>query len=128
MAVVGDSRLPEGSREVEVAFEVGRGIVDRGHRLVTGGMGGVMETASAGARSSPAWSDGAVVGLLPGQDPDLANPFVDVAIATGLDLARNVLVAHAEAVIGIGGGTGTLSEMAMAWQMGRLVLAFRGAG
>lgn len=57
-----------------------------------------------------------------------ANPWVDVAIPTGLDLARNMLVAHADAIVAIGGGAGTLSELALAWQLRRLVIAYRVAG
>lgn len=128
IAVVGDGWAPPGSIEATIAFEVGRALVDRGYRLVTGGLGGVMEAASRGGRSSPAWKDGAIVGILPGHDPGEANPYVDIAIPTGLDVARNIVVAHADALIAIGGGAGTLSEIALAWQMQRLILAYRGSG
>jgi uncharacterized protein (TIGR00725 family) len=73
-----------------------------------------MEAASRGARSSTRWSAGAVLGILPGWDPDAANPYVDVALPTGLDHARNYLVGQADAVIAISGEFGTLSEIALA--------------
>jgi uncharacterized protein (TIGR00725 family) len=103
-------------------------VVDRGWRLQTGGLGGVMAAASRGARSSPRWVQGSVVGLLPGLDPGAANPFVDVAVPTGLGHARNWLVAQADAVVAVGGGAGTLTELGFAWILDRLVLARRGEG
>ena len=128
VAVVGDSDLDTGSAEAAFAEALGRALVDEGYVLVCGGRGGVMEAACRGARSSPAWARGSIVGILPGHDPELANDFVDIVIPTGLDVARNAIVAHADAVIAVGGGAGTLSEMALAWQIRRLVIAFRGRG
>jgi len=55
------------------------------------------------------------VGILPGQDSSMANPWVDIPIVTGIGEARNVVVVKsAQAVIAIGGGYGTLSEIAYA--------------
>ena len=125
IAVIGDAHLPENSPKEALAEELGRCLIDEGYILITGGMGGVMAAACRGARSSEAWSPGVIVGLLPGHDPTAANPWVDVVIPTGLDIGRNSVVVHADAVIAIGGGAGTLSEMALAWQLHRLILAFR---
>ncbi len=118
VAVIGNSR---GTTEaLRAAEDLGRLIIERGWRLVTGGLGGVMEAASRGARRAGTYREGDVVGILPGSDPALANQWVDIAIPTGLGHARNVLVvATADAVVAIGGGAGTLSEMALAWQLGR---------
>ena len=41
---------------------------------------------------------------------------------------RNALVANSEAVVAVGGGAGTLSEIAFAWQFNRLILAVGGEG
>ncbi len=128
IAVVGDASVPEGDRREAVARELGRRIVDAGWVLVTGGHGGVMEAAGRGARESERWTPGVSVALLPGHDPSAANAYVDIAISTGLDVARNSLVAHADAVVAVGGGAGTLSEIALAWQLKRLVIALEGAG
>ena len=87
-----------------------------------------MEAASRGAARSGAHGSGSVIGLLPGHDPAAANPYVDVALATGLGHARNLIVAHAAAVVAIGGGAGTLSELAFAWIHRRLIIAFRVPG
>jgi uncharacterized protein (TIGR00725 family) len=66
-----------------------------------------------------------VIGLLPGTDSDGANSFVDVAIPTGLGHGRNIIVAQADAVVAVGGGAGTMAEIAFAWMHKRLILAFR---
>jgi len=128
IAVIGDGQVPRGSAEAELAEELGRRLVESGFRLLTGGLGGVMEAASRGARGSPSFQPGDTVGLLPGFDPADANPWVDVAIATGLDHLRNGLVASADAVVAVGGGAGTLAELCHAWILKRMVIAFRVAG
>lgn len=128
VAVVGDGTAAEGSEPWRLAESLGERLVDAGYRVLTGGLGGVMEAASRGARRSASHAPGAVLALLPGHEPADANPHVDVAIATGLGHLRNALVAHADAVVAVGGGAGTLSEIALAWMHGRLVLAFRTGG
>lgn len=128
VSVVGDSSVDMDSKEARFACEIGRAIVDHGYILVTGGRGGIMEAACRGAREAPNWVSGSIVAILPGHDPALANPYVDIAIPTGLDVARNAVVAHSDALVAVGGGSGTLSEIALAWQMGRLILAYRGRG
>ena len=83
-----------------------------------------MSAACRGARESAAWREGVTVGVLPGLIAGDANPYVDVVIPTGLNFARNVvLVAMADVVIAMGGGSGTLSEIALAWQHGKPVIA-----
>jgi hypothetical protein len=83
-----------------------------------------MAAASRGAHRARGYREGDVIGVLPGGDRAAANRWVDVAIPTGLGVARNVLVVQAaDAVIAIGGRAGTLSELALAWQLGRPVVA-----
>ena len=78
-----------------------------------------MEAACRGAKES----GGRTVGILPGADRSAANPYVDVAIATGLGEARNALVVRAaDALIAVGGGYGTLSEVALALKAGKRVV------
>jgi uncharacterized protein (TIGR00725 family) len=86
--------------------------------LVCGGLGGVMQAACRGAKEA----GGTTVGILPGHDRGEANEFVDVAIPTGLGEARNALVVRAaDALIAVGGGYGTLSEIALALKAGKRV-------
>jgi len=101
------------------AYEVGKLIASRGGVLLTGGLGGVMEEASRGAKEA----GGLVVGILPSYEHSHANPFVDIIIPTGLNRARNVVVAASgNAVIAINGSYGTLSEIALALNIGRPVI------
>ena len=131
VAVIGNGAIPAPPDAVlEAAEALGRALVDAGYRVITGGLGGVMEAASRGARSSPRWCDGDVIGVVPGYDAGAANPYVDVCIATGMGYARNVIVgSSADAVVAVLGGAGTLSEMALAWQLRKPVIALDlGAG
>jgi uncharacterized protein (TIGR00725 family) len=105
--------------ELHAAEEVGAGLADAGAIVVTGGLGGVMEAACRGARSRR----GRTVGILPGDDRDAANGWVEIAIATGLGELRNGLVVRAaDALVAVGGGHGTLSEVALALKLGRPVV------
>ena len=128
VAVVGSAGRV--SREVEsAAANLGRLVMEHGYRLATGGLDGVMAAASRGARGSDAWSDGRVLGVLPSYDRGTANRWCDLVIPTGAQLARNItLVAMADAVVALAGGAGTLSELALAWQLGKPIVAVRGLG
>lgn len=117
IAVIGGSR--PGRQALDTAFEVGRLVARSGAVVVCGGLGGVMEAASRGAREE----GGLVVGVLPGESPATANPWVDVPIATGLGYTRNSLVVmNADAVIAIDGEYGTLSEIAYGKIHGKKVI------
>jgi len=128
VSVIGDASLPESDGRYALARELGRELVSGGYRVVTGGLGGCMEAVCRGARESPEYREGDTIGILPGYDPDEANEFVDVSLATGIFHSRNAIVANSDSVMAIGGGSGTLSEMAMAWIMQRLLIAFRVEG
>jgi uncharacterized protein (TIGR00725 family) len=118
IAVVGAGR-DASAGELAAAEEAGAAIAAAGATLVCGGLGGVMEAACRGARSR----GGFTVGLLPGEDRDDANGWVVLALPTGLGEARNALVVRAaDAVVAIGGGWGTLSEIALALRRGLPVL------
>ena len=105
--------------ELHTAEEVGAGLAAAGAVVVTGGLGGVMEAACRGARSRR----GRTLGILPGDDRDAANGWVEIAVATGLGELRNgLVVCAADAVVAIGGGHGTLSEVALALKLGRPVV------
>ena len=102
------------------AEEVGRRLAEAGAVLVCGGREGVMAAVATGAAAA----GGDVIGVLPGSDPLDANPGVTHAVATGVGAARNLaVVASADAVIAIGGAWGTLSEIALAGDLGRTVVA-----
>jgi uncharacterized protein (TIGR00725 family) len=105
-----------------IAEEVGKGVAQKGAILVTGGLGGVMEAASKGAKEA----GGTVIGILPGFNKDEANRYVTIPITTGLSHARNVIVARsADAVIAVSGEYGTLSEIAIALKLGKPVVGIK---
>lgn len=106
----------EASPEEEaVAEEVGRLLAEHGAVVVSGGLDGVMAAACRGARGA----GGTTIGILPGDERSTANPWVDVAIPTGLGEARNALVVRtSDALIAVGGEFGTLSEIALALKIG----------
>lgn len=120
-AVVGNARADPLTDAA--ASELGRMLVDSGFRVLTGGMFGVMEAASRGARAASAYVPGDTVGVLPTYRASDANPYVDVCICTGMNHARNVVVAaSADVVMVVGGRTGTLSEIALAWRLGKPII------
>ncbi|HZV52778.1 MAG TPA: TIGR00725 family protein [Candidatus Dormibacteraeota bacterium] len=117
VAVCGSSQPTQ--RQRDLAREVGRLLAEAGAVVLCGGLGGIMEAVAEGA----AGAGGTVVGILPGHERRAANPYLSLAIATGLGEARNsVLVCAADCVIAIGGGWGTLSEIALARRQGRPVI------
>ena len=121
VGVVGPSDAS--SDELGAAEALGRGLAERGHVVVCGGLGGVMSAVSRGA----AGVGGTVVGLLPGTDRGEANPFVTVALPTGLGELRNaLLVRSSDVVVSVGGSWGTLSEVALAVRTGVPVVAING--
>ncbi len=109
VAVIGGAKAT--AEILEMAKECGRLIAQNNAILVTGGLGGVMEAASKGAKEA----GGATVGILPGRDRERANKYIDIAIATGLGEIRNALVVmNADSIIAIDGSYGTLNEISYA--------------
>jgi len=105
-----------------IAYAVGVEIARAGAVLVCGGLGGVMEAASRGAREA----GGRTVGILPGPDRSAANPSIEIAIPTDMGHARNAIVVRAsDALIAVGGAYGTLSEIALALKMGKPVVGLQ---
>lgn len=98
-----------------IAQEVGRLLAEAGAILVCGGLDGVMAAACKGADSA----GGLSVGLLPGTSRSEANEFLDIALPTCMGEMRNALIVRCvDAVIAVGGGWGTLSEIALARKTG----------
>lgn len=112
IAVIGEGQAS--GPLAEAAEIIGREVARRGGVLICGGMGGVMEAAARGA----ATAGGVVVGILPTPTTKEGNPYLTIPLATGLGEARNILVVRsADAVIAVGGGYGTLSEIGFALKL-----------
>lgn len=122
MAVIGSGGCGEGSEAWQLAEEIGRRLAEAGVTVVCGGRGGVMEAASRGAVSA----GGSAIGVLPWVAVEDANPYCTQVVATGIGEARNLaVVASGESTIAVGGEWGTLSEIALARNLGRTVVALR---
>jgi len=125
LSVIGQSGpIPDPLRSV--AYAVGHAIGAAGAHLYTGGRDGVMAAACEGAQAA----GGLTIGILPGDDPSQANPFVAVPITTGLTLEgrSEVLIHAADCFLIVGGGAGTLAEVAVAYLYAKPMIALRGAG
>ena len=113
------SVVGSGTDCVGAAEEVGRLLADRGCTVVTGGLGEVMEAACRGAKAA----GGTTIGILPGETREGMSEWIDHVVVTGIGHARNLAVAASgDAVIAVGGGWGTLSELAFARLLGRPVV------
>ena len=111
IGVIGGSEVSP--QVYQIAQEVGREIARHKAGLVCGGMGGVMEAACKGAIEE----GGLTIGILPGDNREQANPYVQIRIATGIGYARNVAVVRsAQAIVAVDGSYGTLTEIGYALQ------------
>lgn len=107
-----------GERECAAAEAVAAHLARAGMAVLCGGRGGVMEAASRGA----ARAGGLVIGFLPEEDTRSANAWLTVALPTGMGEMRNALIARScVCLVAIGGGMGTLSEMALGLKGGKPV-------
>ena len=119
VAVVGTGDVLDGSPEADAAEAIGRSLAAAGAVVVCGGLGGVMAAACRGASEA----GGTTVGILPGPSRVDANPWLTVALPTGLGEARNALVVRsADVLVAVGGGYGTLSEIGLALRTGTPVV------
>jgi uncharacterized protein (TIGR00725 family) len=114
VSVIGSGAEHEGRAE-----DVGRLLAERGCVVVTGGLGEVMAAAARGAKAA----GGTTLGILPGEQRRAGNEWLDYEVVTGIGHARNLAVAASgDAVIAVGGGWGTMAEVAFATRLGRKVV------
>ncbi|MEW6534150.1 MAG: TIGR00725 family protein [Candidatus Auribacterota bacterium] len=108
------------AEQIEIGYQIGSEIALRGFVTISGGKSGVMQAVSRGAADH----GGIVIGILPGTEFDEANEYCSVVIPTGIGYARNLVnVLSGDLIISIGGATGTLSELAYAWQYRKKIVA-----
>jgi len=117
VAVIGGNFCDQ--KIAKIAYEVGKGIAQKKHILICGGLGGVMEAACRGAKDG----GGLTIGILPGRDRSEANQFVDIPIVTAMSHARNAIITRtADVLIAVDGKYGTLSEIGLALAEGKKVI------
>jgi len=120
--VIGNNTNGCTPKHEKIAYDVGVEIAKSDSVLITGGLGGVMAAASHGAHDA----NGLTVGIIPQDDPKMANEFCDIVVPTGMGLSRDFLNAlTADGVIIVGGGSGTLSEVCAAYMYKKPMVAIR---
>lgn len=107
--------------DYKVARRLGGLIAKEGWILLNGGRAsGIMEASAQGAKEN----GGLTVGILPGNDPAWASEYIDIPILTGIGFARNYInVLTSEVVVALPGRTGTISEIALALNIGKKVIS-----
>jgi uncharacterized protein (TIGR00725 family) len=116
VVVIGSS---DDTAHIEEAYSIGALVAERKCTLLTGGRGGIMEAASRGA----AEKGGEVIGIIPGDSFSGANRYCTTVIATGIGYARNIInILSGDIIIAVGGKSGTLNEMAYAWQFNKPII------
>lgn len=114
-AVFGSARIVEGEAEYAVAYRMGALLAEAGWTIMTGGYAGAMEAASRGAGEAGGHVVGVTVSAWTGRNS--ANRWViDERPAPDL-VARLGELMSADAAIAVGGGIGTLAEVALAWNL-----------
>jgi len=123
IGIIGPNKKMCNKELYDFGVQLGQQIATKDRTFVCGGLGGFMEAVCKGIKLSPDTFQGQTVGILPDDTSDNANPFIDTAIPTGQGIARNIIIVRtADIIIAAGGGAGTLSEIAFAWQLDKKVL------
>ena len=118
IGVMGGGQVSEPDRER--AFRLGHLIAQQGWVLLNGGRNcGIMDASARGAKSAGGWT----IGILPDDHGRQVSEFIDIPILTGMGSARNAInVLSSDIVVSCSGGTGTLSEIALALKAGKTVV------
>ena len=129
ISIIGPSADKCSAEVYEFGVALGKALVDSGYFIACGGRFGLMEAVCKGAHLSANYCYGATIGLIPSENKAEANKYCDIVIPTGMGIARNALVVNTgDVIVAVAGGSGTLSELAMAWQMGKKVICYTGFG
>ena len=126
IGIIGSNESQCSKELYEFAHRLGAFLGKKGCTVLNGGMQGTMEAVSKGVKSIEN-TKSKVVGVLPFEDSQKANKYLDITIPTGIGFARNsVLVLSSDVLIALGGGAGTLNEISYAWQFGKKVFCYTG--
>lgn len=125
ITVIGPNKSACSKDLYDFCIKLGTLLVDLDFVIINGGMHGVMEATFKGAKKSRKYSFGQTVGIIPSINKEDANKYCDIVIPTGIGYSRNQLVVNSsDIIIAIGGGAGTLSEIAFAWQFDKIIYTF----
>lgn len=114
-SVFGSARVTERDEEYAVALRTGELLAAAGWTVMTGGYQGAMEAASRGAADA----GGHVIGVTVADwnDRNAPNRWVAEERRAPNLLARLAELVASDALIAVGGGIGTLAEVALAWNL-----------
>jgi uncharacterized protein (TIGR00730 family) len=114
ITVFGSARLPEGDAHYAQARQLGAALAARGFVVCSGGYGGIMEAVSRGAKEA----GGRTLGVTAQFFPSRANRWIDreIRVKTWQDRLFELLK-RGRGYVACPGGTGTLVELAVVWEM-----------
>lgn len=113
----------------DFGLQLGKQLIDLDTTIVCGGKQGIMEAVCKGAMQSGNYQYGCTVGILPEEDASQSNPYCDILIPSNIGIARNLIIVNtANILVAVAGGSGTLSEIAFAWQRNKPILCHTGFG
>lgn len=126
IAIIGDTTFESGRQgdQWQIVKNIAKTLLDNNFRIVTGGIGDLPRAVYEGAVSSKNYSGNDLISILPGYDPSVAEDYSNIVIATGLDIARSIIISNSDAIIAVGGGAGTLMELSSAWELKRPIIAY----
>lgn len=114
VTVFGSSLPAEGSPAYLEAQRLGRLLAEAGYAICNGGYGGLMEASARGAREV----GGHTIGITCVVWPRPANPYIVDEVRTQSFPERLMtLIERGDAYLVLSGGTGTLAELALCWEM-----------
>ena len=109
VSVFGSARTKPGTREYRWGVQVGRGLVQRGYAVMTGGGPGIMEAANRGAHEAGGLSIGLGIELPFEQG---MNRWVDLGVNFRYFFARKTMfLKYSQGFVVLPGGWGTLDEL-----------------
>src|SRR5437016_10827445 len=115
VTVFGSSRPGEGSPDYEEACVLGRALAKHGFAVCSGGYGGVMEAVSRGAKQVGGKTYGVTAEFFKSAK---LNRWIDVEVRKQTWEERLFeLIRIADGFVACKGGTGTLVELAVVWEM-----------
>jgi uncharacterized protein (TIGR00725 family) len=115
VTVFGSSRPREGDADYEEARILGRALAKHGFSVCSGGYGGVMEAVSRGAKEAGGKTSGVTAEFFKAAK---LNPWIDVEVRMKTWEERLFeLIRCADGFVACKGGTGTLVELAVVWEM-----------
>lgn len=123
IGIIGPNKNLCSNELYQFGYKLGNKLSYLKNSIICGGKGGFMEAVCKGIKQNKLSFYGQTIGILPETEKKHANNYIDIIIPTGMGIARNIIIINAsDIIVAAGGGSGTLSELAFAWQQRKTVL------